>query len=1229
MKNIIYLIIIFILIAFAVIIPSVLSSSHEGSNGTLVWGTMSLKGILNSTNYTYPITIGSSAPTGTGLFTTLQPINWTKIVSSTQRDEFVAAQLKGDGSLYILNCSNNCQHPYDWRYIGNLTVAATVVNASKRGFDLATFDNGDIMVVFANGTNSDKVFYCVWNGSAWGPNAIACPNANTGNFIPGVANEINVTSVGTPLWVTVKALGNKALLGVAGVNGFSVVYWNGSWVRNMTISTTRLSQTNQSEFDLAFENQSAPGSTNSDGLVVFDLTTADGTTFYRRFNGTNDTWDPADKTGPDTGSGDNRWIELASDPSSRRISMIIADSEDDAHLYIWKMNNFTEGFTTTTTDPIDGTIETTTGKVVTTTWSYNRSTALFAYVDSNGLALDAVCWNPQNNFSAVNLIAVGNSTDDIDRIQAVRSPRNNDSIIISGDIVADMIMYRWNGSRSCLDNDFKRIPNAGIIEPFLSVALIDNPQIPFSFDYKRFVASTVGAPAATQLPISFDNATNESVISHNEFINFSTRWLAGTNALDEAVFSIDNGTGTFVNDTPISLASSPSNISIVRQVPAVSGTTVQWRFFANDTAGNWNATNVQSFTVSLIAEPSGLGCGYVNSNLEISKNIQTIGTCFIINASSVMLSGKSFNISGNQIGYAVNLTKFNDVVIKEFEINNFSIGIYVNNSYNSTIYSNLIESTILNQGILADYQNFQLNITNNKIFKTSGDAIILSTKSNNSILKNNSISITANSMTGISIVNSLYLNITNNNITTAGATSYAIKLSENAKYINISNNSLITFGSSSNGINLKDTIDNIIEKNKINTNNLFAFSIALHSGSINNNFSFNVMNAAAGTYNIYSNGTSNAQFFNNNLSVYIFSSTSNFTLRNTTLINQTVELFFENLTIYYADIIDTTINITLFNNTARLNESQLTRFNTTTNITFSGVSYTSSSIYRILRNRIKCPSTICTKIGFNPVRFQVTSFGNYNTTINSAPSNVTLLSPDNATTTLTNRTVTFVWSNATDADDDDLTYNLLVDDNQDFTSTNINITIPGNSAPNITYFSTTELSTDTKYFWKVAANDTNSNGSYSAIKEFTIASTVALSLNTSQVDFGSPGLGDIINTTLNNPSPIVIQNDGNVLSDLNLSLIDDLWVMKSAPSSFFRYKADNATGTTQETGSFNYTGSITTFTNIPLTNESFVKKLNYTDSNDTAELDLEITIPTDEPAGNKSAILIITGWVSA
>ena len=246
---------------------------------------------------------------------------------------------------------------------------------------------------------------------------------------------------------------------------------------------------------------------------------------------------------------------------------------------------------------------------------------------------------------------------------------------------------------------------------------------------------------------------------------------------------------------------------------------------------------------------------------------------------------------------------------------------------------------------------------------------------------------------------------------------------------------------------------------------------------------------------------------------------------------------------------------------------------------------------------------------------------------NNPPTNVTLIAPTAGDITLTNRTVTFQWFNSTDLDNDPISYNLLVDDVSGFTSPIINITLPNTSgANNVTYYSTTELNVDTPYYWKIYANDSTTNGTDSEVRSFTVASTVIISLTVGNINFGELVVGTTINTS--NPAypPIIIKNDGNTYIDANISATKQLWEMAIMPTSNFMYRIDNVTG---QEGAFNWDDSVTAYTPIPLTNNTAIRQLNYSTSKNSANLHIEITAPTDEPAGNKSSILQITGWASA
>ena len=480
---------------------------------------------------------------------------------------------------------------------------------------------------------------------------------------------------------------------------------------------------------------------------------------------------------------------------------------------------------------------------------------------------------------------------------------------------------------------------------------------------------------------------------------------------------------------------------------------------------------------------------------------------------------------------------------------------------------------------------------------------------------------------------------------------------------NISNNNLTTYFNGIFGmIDMNGASSGIIplDGGVINNNNFIVrvssvtvFGI-FFSGSPNNNLpimtrnvtlSNNFFNMSLGGYAVKGFNI-NVTGYNNNFSIgnhflYINTSSNVFSFFNSTVTkdNVSTSVFFPNITFFSSSLVDTLGNFTLFNNSIFINDTNLLSFNKSMNVTFGGVSYSSLYNYNIsINGSTLCSIPQCINLGFSPVKFQVLGFGssifNFSTNlsiinipVNNAPTNVTLLQPNNGNRTITNRSVIFVWSNATDVENNAITYELLVDDVSDFSSPILNATnISSGSGPTRYYAVVPELVTDIAYFWKVRAYDSIAYSDYSDTFNFTIASTVIISLPTSNINFGSPSLGDTLNTSNINFPPIVIRNDGNVLADVNLSLIQQLWSSKASPSTNFQYRIDNVSG---QEGAFNSSGSTLAYTNIPLTNSTSIKQLNYSSVKNSANLHIQITVPTDESSGNKSALLLITGWVSA
>ena len=95
--------------------------------------------------------------------------------------------------------------------------------------------------------------------------------------------------------------------------------------------------------------------------------------------------------------------------------------------------------------------------------------------------------------------------------------------------------------------------------------------------------------------------TNKTRIYQNDYVKFTANWTDDV-ALAGYIFST-NQTGYWMNSSFVSFSGTSNTSESTTQITAPAGTTVQWRFYANDTSDNWNVTEIQSFVVSSLAPP--------------------------------------------------------------------------------------------------------------------------------------------------------------------------------------------------------------------------------------------------------------------------------------------------------------------------------------------------------------------------------------------------------------------------------------------------------------------------------------------------------------------------------------------------------------------------------------------------------------------------------------------------
>ncbi|MBU2052741.1 MAG: hypothetical protein KJ721_00700 [Nanoarchaeota archaeon] len=284
-------------------------------------------------------------------------------------------------------------------------------------------------------------------------------------------------------------------------------------------------------------------------------------------------------------------------------------------------------------------------------------------------------------------------------------------------------------------------------------------------------------------------------------------------------------------------------------------------------------------------------------------------------------------------------------------------------------------------------------------------------------------------------------------------------------------------------------------------------------------------------------------------------------------------------------------------------------------------SYSNNTLFSAILdsgNTTKGQNWICSLRLYDGISYS--SWGNSSNLIigNTLPI-VTLLSPEDGNIT-TNRTPEFRWNEGTDEDGDNLTYDL-------------NITCyPGCSVGNRLYSGISELNkTLTNYLqylkdnnfyynWTVRANDGFGDGPWATPRKIEIQAEVDITLLNNTIAFGALNAEETSNTTDDSPLPFLIQNDGNCFTNVSINA-SNLWTSVANPSDYFKYKIDNKSG---EEGSFNWLQSNTIWTQVPNTTQLAIAEFNWSDATDSAEIDLLVTAPAAEGAGDKSSTVYFT-----
>jgi len=323
----------------------------------------------------------------------------------------------------------------------------------------------------------------------------------------------------------------------------------------------------------------------------------------------------------------------------------------------------------------------------------------------------------------------------------------------------------------------------------------------------------------------------KAVSLNNKYLSISFTWYLNGERVREWDVTLDA-----VNDT---LAYSNLSIPVERLSRADS-----WMcsVYAYDSfyASNW--INSSSTFINQ-------GCGILDADTNLTADIESNATCFIMNKNNTILDCRGHSISGldRDETYGVYVESKNNITIKNCIIKHYDSALLLNSSsaifiHNSTLSEN-------NIGLFLEHSTN--NTLEGNVMDGNSNAGLLMVSSDKNQLDNNSFR--SNKKSGISLDNSTFNILENNDI--FSNLLYGILISSDSNMIK--NNKI----SSNNkyGVYLSSSTNNTFLHNSINDNSLAGISLYLSSSEVMNN------NITGNNYGILLESSQNNQIDGNNL----------------------------------------------------------------------------------------------------------------------------------------------------------------------------------------------------------------------------------------------------------------------------------------------------------------------------------------------------------------------------
>ena len=527
---------IFVFFATGIIISGIFFTNYAEALvnpvGRLYYGNVT-NTVLNFRTNTYDFGFGAAQTFTHGASASL--IRFVVAKPAVTRDEIMVGALKADGQLMVIKGINgydiNTDYSLAWSNTGTgpaMTCEGTKADCT-RSFDIAYERlSGRAMVVYADNVNQ-KLYYCYWNGSAWGPVSNCAPTNGT--------NDITLFSNGRPTYVSLKPKdgSNEIIMGVSldvsSVMEVEAYRWTGSAWTDGVLLTGAVTVSAQGRdqgaiFDLDWE------STTGDAVVVYATTEANEIKYRRLVSGSG-SWD-AEANAFDTpvnGSG-VIWVNTEGDPSSNRIAVATNDTANDLSVAVWKADGTTAGWTdfsaTINELTLEGGAGTTAGPAY-TDLLWKEFGSEFIVVAQNAGAGDTgeytrlTCTGTGCTVTtAITVITTTAGTDDAQFNRLAGSRNSDDIMYIQSDIDNNLFLQHWNGTAW-------EAGDSGVMNASASICSADNiatgcVDMPAVFTYLRYSpwsrnwrwyagTDTTDTPTTA---LATENATSTGIDGYNQ-----------------------------------------------------------------------------------------------------------------------------------------------------------------------------------------------------------------------------------------------------------------------------------------------------------------------------------------------------------------------------------------------------------------------------------------------------------------------------------------------------------------------------------------------------------------------------------------------------------------------------------------------------------------------------------------------------------------------------------------